>query len=185
VIRRARLPYDWLSFVLASRTIPRPAPGPRRPAGQAPPRETPKRVVFACPTNGGWSQMAAAFFNHAADARLARAVSAGLRPGRGVGSQALEAMRDAEVPFCPSTPRALTGLLVQGADHLVLIGCDDEDERPFFPAHGLEEWAMADPPGTAASDTRAAREEIRRRVVELIARHAWRPPEPGGPGGRG
>ena len=183
MIRRARLPYDWLTFMLASRAVPRPVPG--RPAGQAPPRVAPKRVVFACPTNGGWSQMAAAFFNHGADARLARAVSAGIRPSRGVGPQVLEAMREAEVPFCPSTPRALTGPLVQGADRLVLIGCDDEEERPFFPVHGLEEWPMAERPGAAASDARVVREDIRHRVAELIHRHAWRPPEPGGSGGRG
>jgi arsenate reductase len=176
VIRRARLPYDWLSFMLASRAPAGPAPAAARPAGELGARKAPRRVVFACPTNGGWSQMAAAFFNHEADARLARAVSAGIRPGRGVGPDVLAAMRDTAVPFCPSTPRALTGPLVQGADRLVLIGCDDEETRPFCPGQAMEEWTLADPSSTVAADPRVIREDIRRRVADFVTRHAWQRP---------
>lgn len=41
-------------------------------------------VIFACVHNAGRSQTAAAFFNQLADARAARAVSAGTHPGERV-----------------------------------------------------------------------------------------------------
>jgi arsenate reductase (thioredoxin) len=67
-----------------------------------------KIVLFACVHNAGRSQMAAAFFNRLADPALARAISAGTRPGPAVYPEIVEVMREADVELDGAPPRLLT-----------------------------------------------------------------------------
>ena len=130
-----------------------------------------KTVVFACVHHAGRSQMAAAFFEQLANPALARAVSAGTRPGERVHPEVVEAMREVGIDLSVARPRLLTQDLARGAQLLVTMGCGDE--CPFVPGLRREDWPLEDPKGQPAERVRQIRDAVRERVWSLIAREGW------------
>lgn len=130
-------------------------------------------VIFACVHNAGRSQMAAALFNELADPALARAVSAGTRPGDRVHPEVQEAMLEAGIDLSGASPRRLTPELAGGATLLVTMGCGDE--CPVVPGVRRDDWPLADPKGQPLEKVREIRDEIRRRVVRLLVDEGWSP----------
>lgn len=131
----------------------------------------PAQVVFACVHNAGRSQMAAALFNEIADASRARAISAGTRPGSRVHPVVLDAMREVGLDLSRARPQLLTPELARGSKVLITMGCGDE--CPYVPGAEREDWPLDDPANLPLEKVRSIREEVRRRVTELIRRHGW------------
>jgi arsenate reductase len=127
-----------------------------------------KTVLFACVHNAGRSQMAAAWFNALADPAKATAVSAGTEPGTRVHPEVAEAMKEAGIDLSGATPQKLTPELAQQAQVLVTMGCGDA--CPYVPDARIEDWPLQDPKGQSVERVREIRDEIRRRVSDLIAR---------------
>jgi arsenate reductase (thioredoxin) len=123
------------------------------------------RIVFACVHNAGRSQMAAAFLNQLGEGK-ARAVSAGTNPGRRVHPEVVEAMKEVGVDLSVAVPQRLTTELASDADMLITMGCGDE--CPYVPGVTRNDWPLEDPKGRSLDDVRRIRDEIRRRVVELL-----------------
>jgi arsenate reductase len=128
-------------------------------------------VLFACVHNAGRSQMAAALFNQLIDPALARAVSAGTRPGTRVHPEVVEAMKEVGIDLADVRPRQLTDDLAGQARVLVTMGCGDE--CPFVPGALMEDWPLEDPKGQPIERVREIRDEIRSRVVALAMRFGW------------
>jgi arsenate reductase (thioredoxin) len=126
-----------------------------------------KKYVFACVHNAGRSQMAAAFFNALADPAKARAISAGTAPGDHVHPEVVTAMRETGLDLSAARPQKLTTELVEGTAMLVTMGCGDA--CPLVPGTRVEDWPLADPKGQPADAVRRIRDDIRRRVSNLIA----------------
>ncbi len=137
-----------------------------------------EKVVFACRHNAGRSQMAAAFFHRLADPTRAAAVSAGTTPGPAVHPEVLAAMREVGIDLSGAQPKLLTPELAAGARLLVTMGCGEA--CPYIPGAEIQDWALEDPKGQPVERVRAIRDEIRRRVAELVAARGWarrdRPP---------
>ena len=131
-----------------------------------------KQVVFACTQNAGRSQMAAAFFNALADSAKARAESAGTQPGDRVHPEVLAAMQEVGIDLSGVKPRKLTQQLAENADTLVTMGC--EEACPVVPGLVPVDWALEDPKGKPIEKVREIRDEIRKRVSELIDQNGWR-----------
>ncbi len=129
------------------------------------------KVIFACVHNAGRSQMAAAFFNAAADPAKAAAVSAGTKPGDRVHPEVVTVMREAGLDLSKGQPQLLTGDLAQAASLLVTMGCGDE--CPFVPGLEKDDWPLDDPKGQPLDRVREIRDEVRRRVDHLIAARRW------------
>jgi len=123
------------------------------------------RIVFACVHNAGRSQMAAAFLNQLG-AGKARAVSAGTNPGTRVHPEVVEAMKEVGIDLSAAVPQRLTTELASDADMLITMGCGDE--CPYVPGVTRNDWPLDDPKGRSLDDVRRIRDEIRRRVVELL-----------------
>ena len=123
------------------------------------------RVVFACVHNAGRSQMAAAFLNQLGEGK-ARAVSAGTNPGTRVHPEVVEAMKEVGIDLSVAVPQRLTTELASNADMLITMGCGDE--CPYVPGVTRDDWPLEDPKGRRLDDVRRIRDEIRRRVVELL-----------------
>jgi arsenate reductase (thioredoxin) len=70
--------------------------------------------------------MAAAFFNHLADARKAQAVSAGTEPGERVHPEVQTVMREVGIDLSAAEPQKLTEELVKDAQLLITMGCEDK-----------------------------------------------------------
>jgi arsenate reductase len=123
------------------------------------------RIVFACVHNAGRSQMAAAFLNQLSGGK-ARAVSAGTNPGTRVHPEVVEVMKEVGIDLSVAVPQRLTTELASDADMLITMGCGDE--CPYVPGVARNDWPLEDPKGRSLDDVRRIRDEIRRRVVELL-----------------
>jgi arsenate reductase len=134
-----------------------------------------KKVIFACTHSAGRSQMAAAFFNAAADSRKARAEAAGTEPAERVHPEVAAAMGEVGFDLSRARPQKLTAELAAGAGLLVTMGCGEN--CPYVPGLPVEDWALDDPKGKPAAEVRRIRDQIRERVARLIERE--------GLGGRG
>jgi arsenate reductase len=115
--------------------------------------------------------MAAAFFNALADPAKARATSAGTAPGDRVHPEVAAAMREAGIDLTGARPRKLTPELAAEAQMLVTMGCGDE--CPVVPGVVRDDWPLDDPKGRPIEEVRRIREDIRRRVSDLIAGAGW------------
>ncbi len=123
-------------------------------------------VLFVCVHNAGRSQMAAGFLTHlAGDAVEVR--SAGTAPAAEVNPAVVEAMREVGVDLSAETPKVLTADAVQASDYVITMGCGDE--CPFFPGRTYLDWELADPAGQGVEAVRPIRDEVRRRVEDLLA----------------
>jgi len=133
-----------------------------------------KTVIFACVHNAGRSQMAAAWLNALADRAApgvppqVRAVSAGTSPAAHVHPEVLEVMKEVGIDLSAAKPQQLTASLAENADLLVTMGCGDR--CPYVPGLAIEEWPVEDPKGQPLDRVRDIRDQIRRRVEQLLSR---------------
>ncbi|HVL04896.1 MAG TPA: arsenate reductase ArsC [Acidimicrobiales bacterium] len=123
-------------------------------------------VLFLCVHNAGRSQMAMGWFNHLAGGR-AVAWSGGSEPGNQVNPAAVEAMAEVGIDISGHQPRRWTDENVRAADVVVSMGCGDA--CPVYPGKRYEDWVLADPFGKGVEEVRPTRDEIGRRVRELLA----------------
>jgi arsenate reductase len=130
------------------------------------------RVVFACRHTAGRSQMAAAFFNALADPTQATALSAGTTPGQRVHPEVALAMSEVGLDLSAARPQLLTAQLAAGARLLVTMGCGED--CPFVPGVEVEDWPLDDPKGQPLGRVREIRDDVRRRVADLVDRRGWR-----------
>jgi arsenate reductase len=128
-------------------------------------------VIFACVHNAGRSQMAAAFFNRWADPSIARAVSAGTQPGERVHPEVVDVMREKDLDLADARPRKLTDELAAQARLLITMGCGDQ--CPAVPGLGRDDWPLEDPKGKPRERVREIRDDVERRVLELLSAHGW------------
>jgi protein-tyrosine-phosphatase len=123
-------------------------------------------VLFLCVHNAGRSQMALGWFNRLAGDR-AVAWSGGSEPGTEVNPSAVEAMREVGIDISGEFPKPWTDEIVRAADVVVTMGCGDA--CPLFPGKRYEDWALDDPAGQGVAAVRPIRDEIERRVRDLLA----------------
>jgi arsenate reductase (thioredoxin) len=125
-----------------------------------------RTFIFACVHNAGRSQMSAAFFNRLADPELAHAISVGTQPAECVHPVVVDAMREVGIDLSNAKPQKLTAELAKNANMLVTMGCGDE--CPYVPGLRHNDWPLPDPKGQEIESVRQTREEIKRRVLQLI-----------------
>jgi len=123
-------------------------------------------VLFVCVHNAGRSQMAAGYLQHLAGDRI-EVLSAGSQPADRINPVAVEAMAEVGVDIAASSPKVLTDDAVRESDVVVTMGCGDA--CPFYPGKRYEDWDLDDPAGQGIEAVRPIRDEIRRRVEQLIA----------------
>jgi arsenate reductase len=130
-----------------------------------------KTVLFACVHNAGRSQMAAALFNKLADPAKVRAVSAGTEPGPQVHPVVAAAMREVGLELGSTVPKKLTDEVAAGANLLITMGCGEA--CPVVPGVERDDWPLEDPKGQSIERVRQIREDIARRVRELLRARNW------------
>ena len=131
----------------------------------------PAKVVFACVANAGRSQMAAALFNALAKPGRARAVSAGTRPAAAVHPEVVTVMREFGVDLSTATPQYLSTDLTKDAHIVITMGCGDD--CPLIPGVERDEWPLDDPKNQPIETVRRIRDDIRKRVIELVRERKW------------
>jgi len=123
-------------------------------------------VLFVCVHNAGRSQMAAGFLTSLSDGAV-DVRSAGSMPGDQINPVAVEAMAEVGIDIASNQPKVLTDQAVQDSDVVITMGCGDA--CPFYPGKRYEDWELEDPAGKDIETVREVRDEIERRVKELLA----------------
>jgi arsenate reductase (thioredoxin) len=122
-------------------------------------------VLFVCLHNAGRSQMSQALFERAAQGRHT-AVSAGTTPAERVHPEVVEVMNELGVDLAGRSPKRLRVEDAEQADLVVTMGCGDE--CPYVPGRRYLDWDLQDPKGLPVEQVRAIRDDIARRVEELV-----------------
>jgi arsenate reductase (thioredoxin) len=123
------------------------------------------RVLFVCLHNAGRSQMSRALFERSANGRH-QAESAGTTPVERVHPEVVTAMEELGVDVSGERPQRLTREMAERADLIVTMGCGDE--CPYIPGKRYLDWELPDPKGRPLEEVREVRDEIERRVRELV-----------------
>ena len=123
-------------------------------------------VLYVCVHNAGRSQMAAAYTRVLSGGDI-EVRSAGSAPGERINPAAVQAMLEEGIDMGAEVPKVLTVEAVQASDVCITMGCGDT--CPVFPGKRYEDWVLDDPAGQGVDAVRPIRDEIRRRVEELIA----------------
>jgi len=126
-----------------------------------------KTILFVCVHNSGRSQMAEAFFNQRAKGRVL-ALSAGTDPADALEPTVVEAMREMGTDMSGQRPKALTIEMLEQADRVVTMGCGVEGVCPASFVE-TEDWGLEDPKGKPLEQVRGIRDEIRKRVMKILA----------------
>ncbi len=123
-------------------------------------------VLFVCLHNAGRSQMSEALFEAAASGGH-HAASAGTTPAERVHPEVVEVMKEIGIDLAGRRPQRLTPELAEQADVIVTMGCGDH--CPYLPGKRYIDWDLPDPQGRPLGEVRLLRDEIARRVENLVA----------------
>ena len=125
----------------------------------------PPTVLFVCVHNAGRSQMAAGYLQALAGERV-RVLSAGSEPADALNPVAVAAMAEEGIDISSRSPELLTTDDVRASDVVITMGCGDA--CPVFPGKRYEDWELRDPAGQDLGVVREIRDDIRRRVEQLV-----------------
>jgi len=124
------------------------------------------RILFVCVENSNRSQMAEAFARMHGG-RDVEAVSAGSRPSGTINPRAIAAMADRGYDLTSHRSKSLQEIPAGEYDYVVTMGCGDT--CPWVPAKHREDWAIPDPRNLGHADFATVRDDIERRVLELLS----------------
>jgi arsenate reductase len=121
-------------------------------------------VLFLCIGNAGRSQMAHAFLERTGGHQVR---SAGSRAEQRLHPEVVEAMEEIGYDLSGRTPRQLEPEAdAAWADVVVTMGCGDV--CPVLPGKSYVDWNLEDPAGKSIERVRELRDEIERRVADLV-----------------
>ncbi|HXG57402.1 MAG TPA: arsenate reductase ArsC [Thermoanaerobaculia bacterium] len=127
-----------------------------------------KRILFLCTGNAARSQMAEAIANAFHGDRV-EAVSCGSRPAGWVHPLAIRAMAEKGVDIRDARSKGADEFLGQPFDVVVTVCDSAAQDCPAWPgAKRIEHWPIADPSFGAFEGFLATREELERRIAELV-----------------
>ncbi|MFP5332594.1 MAG: three-helix bundle dimerization domain-containing protein [Acidimicrobiia bacterium] len=122
-------------------------------------------ILFLCVHNAGRSQMAAGFARSIGGDQV-DVFSGGSEPAGAVNAVAVEAMAEKGIDIREQIPQPWSDEIVRAADVVVTMGC--ADACPVFPGKRYVDWELEDPAGRGIEDVRRIRDDIERRVTELL-----------------
>ena len=122
-------------------------------------------VLFLCVHNAGRSQMAAAFARNVVGDRVT-VYSAGSDPSEALNDAVVNAMNEVGLDISGERPKKLTDEMGRRADVIVAMGCGDS--CPVYLGKRYVDWELDDPKGKNLDTVRIIRDDIQRRVVDLI-----------------
>jgi protein-tyrosine-phosphatase len=126
-----------------------------------------KKLLFVCVENAGRSQMAEAFARYYGKGKV-EVMSAGTMPSTEVNPVVVQVLQEKGIDISKNKPKLITTQMVQEADSIIVMGCD---ARGFCPAPLLDkvvDWKLEDPKGKPIEKVREIRDEIEKRVKEII-----------------
>ena len=123
-------------------------------------------VLFVCIHNAGRSQMAAGYMK-ALSGGAVEVRSGGSEPGNEINPIAIQAMAEEGIDISQGVPQLMTTEQVRDSDVVITMGCGDV--CPIFPGKRYEDWVLDDPAGQGIEAVRPIRDDIKQRVLALLA----------------
>ena len=123
-------------------------------------------VLFVCIHNAGRSQMAAGYMT-ALSGDTVEVRSGGSEPGDQINPIAIQAMAEEGIDISQGIPLLMTTEQVRDSDVVITMGCGDV--CPIFPGKRYEDWELVDPRGKSIDEVRPIRDDIKRRIKQLLA----------------
>ena len=127
-----------------------------------------KKVLFVCVENAGRSQMAEAFANHYGKGEV-EASSAGIMLADRVNPTVVEVMKEKGIDISMNKPKLLAVKMAEEADKIIAMGCSVEKYCPAPLLKNVVDWNLEDQKGKSIEKVREIRDDIERRVLELLA----------------
>jgi protein-tyrosine-phosphatase len=127
-----------------------------------------KTVLFVCVQNAGRSQMAEGLFNQKYRPKGYRAISAGTRPAAQINPIAVKVMKEIGIDITAQESKIITGDMIKSSEKSVNMGCMDKSECPALFVKNVVEWGIEDPKGKPIEKVREIRDDIDRRVREIV-----------------
>ncbi|MCY1558378.1 Glutaredoxin arsenate reductase [compost metagenome] len=109
--------------------------------------------------------MAAALLRRLAGGRV-HVRTAGSEPATAVSPTIATALEEVGVSLGGEFPKPLTDEVVRAADVVITMGCGDA--CPVYPGTRYLDWELDDPVGRSLAEVREIRDDIDRRVRELL-----------------
>ena len=125
-----------------------------------------KTILFVCVQNAGRSQMAEGFFRKYAPKGY-EVISAGTVPTSQINPIAVEVMKEVEIDISKQKPKDLTEDMMRNAT-IINIGCMDDKFCPALFIPKVIDWGIEDPKDKPIEKVREIRDEIEKRVLEII-----------------
>ncbi len=126
-----------------------------------------KTVLFVCVENAGRSQMAEGFFNKKAPKGY-KAISAGIKSVSQINPLAVKVMQEIGIDISGQKPKDITEDMIRNSTNTVNMGCMERESCPTLFLYNLLDWNIEDPKGQSIERVREIRNEIERRVRELV-----------------
>jgi arsenate reductase len=124
------------------------------------------QVLFVCVHNAGRSQMAAAFLSRLGEGRI-DVRSAGSTPAEEIHPVVVQAMEEVGIDLSAERPKRIDDDVVRASDVVITMGCGDA--CPIYPGKRYEDWKVEDPSGRSLEEVRTIRDDLERRVSELVS----------------
>jgi len=113
--------------------------------------------------------MAEGFFNkYASDGY--KAISAGTKPVSEINPVAIEAMKEVNIDISIQKSKDITEDMMRNSLKTVNMGCMDKESCPTLFLPNVLDWNLEDTRGKPIEKVREIRDEIDRRVKELVAK---------------
>jgi arsenate reductase (thioredoxin) len=123
-------------------------------------------ILVVCTHNAGRSVAARVLLDHYGHGRVI-VRSAGSAPGDDINPAVAEILTERGLDVSKEFPKPLTDEAARSADVIITMGCGDA--CPIFPGKRYEDWVIEDPAGQSVDMVRGVRDDIGRRVRELMA----------------
>ncbi len=125
-----------------------------------------KKVFFACRENACRSQMAAAFAQFIAGDKM-EFMCGGSEPADEINPLMVDAMAEKGIDMAFRKPASMENVITeQQPDIIVTMGC--REKCPLIPGAQRQDWDLPDPAGKPVEFMRNIRDEIEKKVKELI-----------------
>lgn len=126
-----------------------------------------KNILFVCSENSARSQMAEAFFNRLNRNPDYAGLSAGLKAADSIKPLAVEVMKEEGIDISKQKPKNLTFEMIERAERIITMGC--VKTCPAAPPEKTVDWKLDDPAGKPIDEYRKVRDDIKSRIIGLIA----------------
>jgi len=131
------------------------------------------KILFVCVENSCRSQMAEGFARYYGKEMSLRAkseaisvYSAGSRPSGVINPMAVDVMKEKGIDISNQKSKGLDALPRDDFDFVITMGCGDN--CPTVSAKKRIEWRIKDPKGASIEVFREVRDEIEKKVLELM-----------------